>query len=136
MNLNGKVVLVTGASRGIGCAIAKELGSMGALIVGTATTDQGAEKISAYLNENKIQGQGLKLNVTESQSIEECLKTITDAYGAPNILINNAAITQDNLMLRCFRCDLILSNTQLFNNNLSNSFFNCTHSISSSKSMA
>jgi len=100
MSFENKVALVTGASRGIGRAIALTLGNAGATVVGTATTEGGAEKISASFAENNIQGRGLALNVTDQDSIELCIKTVTEQYGAPSILVNNAAITRDNLMLR------------------------------------
>jgi 3-oxoacyl-[acyl-carrier protein] reductase len=91
------VALVTGASRGIGKAIAVKLAEDGFFVVGTATTDNGAEAISAYLGEN---GKGLKLNVTDAESIEAVIKTVNDSFGAPNVLVNNAGITRDNLLMR------------------------------------
>jgi 3-oxoacyl-[acyl-carrier protein] reductase len=96
MSLEGKVALVTGASRGIGRAIALELQSAGALVVGTATTDQGADKISEYLGE----GQGMCLNVTDLESIQSVISAIQEKFGAPTILVNNAGITRDNIALR------------------------------------
>nr|WP_008066534.1 MULTISPECIES: 3-oxoacyl-ACP reductase FabG [unclassified Pseudomonas]EJN16624.1 3-oxoacyl-(acyl-carrier-protein) reductase [Pseudomonas sp. GM78]NYU02187.1 3-oxoacyl-ACP reductase FabG [Pseudomonas sp. SbOxS1]WCM50163.1 3-oxoacyl-ACP reductase FabG [Pseudomonas sp. WJP1] len=100
MSLQGKVALVTGASRGIGQAIALELGRQGAIVVGTATTASGAERIAATLKENGIQGTGLELNVTSDESVTEVLKNIQAQFGAPAILVNNAGITRDNLMMR------------------------------------
>ncbi|MFJ2694135.1 3-oxoacyl-ACP reductase FabG [Pseudomonas sp. NPDC087336] len=100
MSLQGKVALVTGASRGIGQAIALELGRQGAIVVGTATTASGAERIAATLKENGIQGTGLELNVTSDESVTEVLKSIQAQFGAPAILVNNAGITRDNLMMR------------------------------------
>ena len=97
--LQDKVVLVTGASRGIGRAIAEKLGQEGALVVGTATSDSGADNISAYLSEAGITGKGMCLNVTDADSIKTVLKAITDEYGAVNILVNNAGITRDNLLM-------------------------------------
>jgi 3-oxoacyl-[acyl-carrier protein] reductase len=98
--LNGEVALITGASRGIGQTIALALGKQGATIVGTATSDKGAEAISAYLAENGITGQGMALNVTDTDSITQMLAGMTEAFGAPSILINNAGITRDNLLMR------------------------------------
>lgn len=96
----GKIALVTGASRGIGHAIAHALGRKGAIIIGTATTEQGAEKISESLGKAGIEGVGMMLDVANQSSIEETLEAIRDRFGVPQILINNAAITRDNLLLR------------------------------------
>lgn len=100
MSLSGKTALVTGASRGIGQAIALELGAKGATVIGTATTEAGAEKITQYLKEHNIAGVGMALNVTDPQSVEQVLANITKEFGAPQILVNNAGITRDNLMMR------------------------------------
>ena len=99
-NLEGKIVLVTGASRGIGQAIALTLGNAGATVIGTATSDKGAEAITSTLKDNNISGQGLTLNVTNNDQISEVMNTIKDSYGAVDILINNAGITRDNLLMR------------------------------------
>ncbi|NBB11657.1 MULTISPECIES: 3-oxoacyl-ACP reductase FabG [unclassified Pseudomonas] len=96
----GKVALVTGASRGIGRAIALELGRNGAIVVGTATSEAGAEKITAYFKENGIEGFGLALDVGSDESVSAVLAQITERVGAPLILVNNAGITRDNLMMR------------------------------------
>ncbi|MBD8707050.1 3-oxoacyl-ACP reductase FabG [Pseudomonas sp. CFBP 13711] len=96
----GKVALVTGASRGIGRAIALELGRNGATVVGTATSEAGAEKITAYFKENGIEGFGLALDVGSDESVAAALAQITERVGAPLILVNNAGITRDNLMMR------------------------------------
>lgn len=98
--MSDKVALVTGASRGIGKAIARQLGQQGFIVIGTATTDSGAENISAYLKEDSLQGQGMALNVTDPDSMVAVLKAIVDNYGAPSVLVNNAGITKDNLMMR------------------------------------
>lgn len=101
MSLQGKVALVTGASRGIGQAIALELGRQGAIVVGTATSTSGAERIAATLKENGIQGAGFELNVTSDESVSAVLAGIQEQFGAPvAILVNNAGITRDNLMMR------------------------------------
>jgi len=98
--LDNEIALVTGASRGIGQAVALELGRGGATVIGTATSSNGAEKISNYLKENNINGTGLELNVTNSESIDAVIKAITEQFGAPSILVNNAGITRDNLLMR------------------------------------
>ena len=100
MSIEGKVALVTGATRGIGKAIALELGKQGAVVVGTATSDGGAESISAYLSEAGVTGKGVKLNVADSDSIESVIKAVQDEFGTIVILVNNAGITRDNIMLR------------------------------------
>ena len=96
-SLSGKVALVTGASRGIGKAIAEELVAKGATVVGTATSEKGAEAISAYLATN---GTGKVLNVTDDTSIAALLAQINEEFGPIDILVNNAGITRDNLLLR------------------------------------
>lgn len=98
--LDGEIALVTGASRGIGQAIARELGRCGAVVVGTATTESGAEAIGQDLRERGIKGCGLRLNVTDPSSVEATVKTITREFGILTILINNAGIARDNLLLR------------------------------------
>src|SRR5471032_2196293 len=97
MSFEGKIALVTGASRGIGRAIAEKLVAGGAKVIGTATSDNGAAAISEYLGEN---GKGIALNVVDSASIEQALATIRAEFGEIDILVNNAGITRDNLLMR------------------------------------
>ncbi|OFC72609.1 3-oxoacyl-ACP reductase FabG [Alteromonas confluentis] len=96
--LSGKIALVTGASRGIGKAIAEALAAQGATVIGTATSENGAAAISEYLAASG--GKGLALNVTDKASVEASLKAIADEFGGIDILINNAGITRDNLLMR------------------------------------
>ncbi|MBA3582090.1 MAG: 3-oxoacyl-ACP reductase FabG [Gammaproteobacteria bacterium] len=98
--LSGEIALVTGASRGIGQAIALELGRQGAFVIGTATSETGAQKISNYLKEKEINGVGKMLDVKDNSAIEQLIETISKDHGAVSILINNAGITRDNLLLR------------------------------------
>jgi len=98
--LSGEVALVTGATRGIGRAIAAELAGAGATVVGTATTDEGAATIAAYLNEAGNTGIGIKLDVSDGAAVEAALADVEKRFGAVTILVNNAGITRDNLLLR------------------------------------
>ena len=100
ISLQGDVALVSGASRGIGCSIAELLGSAGATVVGTATSEKGAEAITAYLREAGIAGKGMVLNVADKASIETVVKAVGDEFGGISILVNNAGITRDNLLMR------------------------------------
>ncbi|HIO93118.1 MAG TPA: 3-oxoacyl-ACP reductase FabG [Leucothrix mucor] len=100
MNLEGKVTLVTGASRGLGRAIAEKLGKAGATVIGTATSEAGAQAISDYFSEAGITGKGMMLNVADDDSIATIMKTIVADFGAISILVNNAGITRDNLLMR------------------------------------
>ena len=100
MTTEPRVALITGASRGIGRAIAHELGRQGRIVIGTATTDAGADRIDADLKEQGFQGAGRRLDVTDPTRVEALLKSINDEFGAPTILVNNAGITRDNLLMR------------------------------------
>ena len=97
--LTNQIALVTGASRGIGQAIALALGKQNACVIGTATSEPGAQGITTVFRENGIKGTGMILNVADSDSIKECLKKVTADFGAPDILVNNAGITRDNLLI-------------------------------------
>lgn len=99
-NVTARVALVTGASRGIGKAIAKKLGASGFIIIGTATTETGAGAISDYLMAAGITGEGMVLNVSSDESVDAVVKAISGKYAAPTVLINNAGITKDNILMR------------------------------------
>ncbi|MGB1010643.1 MAG: 3-oxoacyl-ACP reductase FabG [Thiolinea sp.] len=99
-SLAGELVLVTGASRGIGRAIAETLGVQGATVIGTATSETGADSISEYLGAAGVAGQGMVLDVADPDSIAMLLKAVNDSYGVVSVLVNNAGITRDNLLMR------------------------------------
>ena len=100
MSDTGAIALVTGASRGIGGAIAMTLGNLGFTVIGTATTDPGAELISAYLAEHQFKGKGFCVDVSSDESVTSALAAIQEEFGAPTVLVNNAGITRDNLLMR------------------------------------
>ncbi len=100
MSIENKVALVTGASRGIGAAILKELAGQGCVVIGTATSEAGAEKITDAIKALGAKGVGMMLNVCDIASIDNVEQSIRDQYGHVEILINNAAVTNDNIMLR------------------------------------
>jgi 3-oxoacyl-[acyl-carrier protein] reductase len=98
--LEGQIALVTGASRGIGKAITLELAQQGATVIGTATSEAGAAQITQYLTDAGLKGEGHALNVTEPDQITALMDWLTSAHGTPSILVNNAGITRDNLLMR------------------------------------
>ncbi|MAV32000.1 MAG: 3-oxoacyl-ACP reductase [Gammaproteobacteria bacterium] len=100
MSNSEKIALITGASRGIGKAIALTLGRLGIRIAGTSTTEDGANSISKYLNQTGIEGRGYVLDVAEDESVASCVSKVVEEFGHPLIVVNNAGITRDNLLLR------------------------------------
>jgi len=100
MSFNGKIALVTGASRGLGQVIALELGKRGATVVGTATTKEGAQRITDMLKAEGLEGAGYPLQVQDSEAITHTLSLIRETFSPPDILVNNAGITRDNIILR------------------------------------
>ena len=127
MSLENEIAFVSGASRGIGKEIALALGAKGATVVGTATSESGAENISNYLKENGIKGSGVMMNVTDQASIDTAVTTITEQFGAPTVLVNNAGTTRDTLlmMMKEDQWDLVID-TNL------KSVFNCCKAVARS----
>jgi len=125
MTLEGDVALVTGASRGIGRAIALELGRQGATVVGTATSETGAQGIAATLEENGCAGGGYVLDVASDESVVALIKALTERHGAVSILVNNAGITRDNLLMRMKPDEW----QDVINTNLSSAYRMCKASL-------
>ncbi len=100
LSLEGKIALVTGASRGIGQAVAQKLAQNGAFVYGTATTEQGAKAIDEYFEQQQLAGKGLVLDVTDAKQVEQLMEHFAASHQYPGILVNNAGITADNLLLR------------------------------------
>ncbi len=100
MVLENKITLVTGASRGIGQAIALKLGQLGAVVIGTATTESGANTINQYFEKAGIKGMGITLNVNDTEQINNTIQIIREKFGEVEILVNNAGVTRDNLLVR------------------------------------
>src|ERR1700746_441480 len=100
MALDGQIALVSGATRGIGKAIALELGRLGATVIGTATSEAGAAEIQKFLDAGNITGWGAVLNVTDASACEALVEEISKKYSPVSILVNNAGITRDNLAMR------------------------------------
>ena len=98
--MENKITLVTGASRGIGQAIALKLGQLGAIVIGTATTESGANTINQYLEKASIKGIGITLNVNDTEQINNTIQIIREKFGEVEILVNNAGVTRDNLLVR------------------------------------
>jgi 3-oxoacyl-[acyl-carrier protein] reductase len=98
--LENQLAFVTGATRGIGRAIALELGRRGARVIGTATTESGAQAIDRYLQEQNLAGRGVVLDVANAASVEACFKAVEASDGTPSILVNNAGVTRDGLLMR------------------------------------
>lgn len=98
--MDKKITLVTGASRGIGQAIALKLGQLGAIVIGTATTESGANTINQYLEKAGAKGMGITLNVNDTGQINNAIQTIREKFGEVEILVNNAGVTRDNLLVR------------------------------------
>jgi len=125
MQIEKKLAIVTGAGRGIGRAIAIELGKSGIIVAGVDYSEAAANDITTYLKEQDIQGKGFVMDVTRQDSIDNALKEIAEAYGVANIVVNNAGITRDNLMLRMSQEEW----DQVINTNLTAAFRLCRSSI-------
>lgn len=126
MSILGKVALVTGASRGIGRAIAVELGRQGAIVAGTATSEEGAQAITEFFANNDIKGTGYCLDVSSTQAVQSVLERIEkDFSAAPLILVNNAGITRDNLLMRMKEDEW----ESVINTNLNSLYRVCRHAL-------
>ncbi|MCL5261333.1 MAG: 3-oxoacyl-ACP reductase FabG [Gammaproteobacteria bacterium] len=125
MQIEKKLAIVTGAGRGIGKAIAIELGRSGIIVAGVDYSESSANDITTYLKEQNLQGKGFVMDVTQQDSIDNALKEIAEVYGAANIVVNNAGITRDNLMLRMSQEEW----DQVINTNLTAAFRLCRSSI-------
>lgn len=99
-DFENRICLVTGATRGIGRAVAQKFAQMGGTVIGTGTTDDGAESISAYLHEAKCSGEGIKLDVRNMESVNALAQSIEEKYGTVTVLVNNAGISRNNLLMR------------------------------------
>ncbi|CAB1275932.1 3-oxoacyl-ACP reductase FabG [Candidatus Nitrosacidococcus tergens] len=100
MSLEGKIALVTGASRGIGYAVVQNLATQGAVVIGTATSQAGVDKINSLLSKNSWLGRGIILDISQPESIDQALTMTSEQIGVPTILVNNAGITRDGLLMR------------------------------------
>ena len=100
MSIEGKIALVTGATRGIGKAIAQQLGSQGVIVIGTATSDKGANAISEYLALAGVKGAGMALDVASDESVTQLIKRVNEEFGVIDFVVKNAGITKDNLVMR------------------------------------
>lgn len=109
--MQDQIALVTGASRGIGAAIALELGKQGATVVGTATTQSGADNITAALRQAGVKGVGMALDVNDAAQVEVVIKEISEKFGVITVLVNNAGVTRDTLLMRMSEedWDMVLS---------------------------